>query len=524
MARLLRTAILIALILTGRVAMAQHTYYISKSTGSNSNSSTQAQSKSTPWASLPGMASCNANCGSYTPVAGDSFIMMGCDTWLASDMPVEWNWSGNASNPIYIGVDNTWYNTTACPSTWNRPIWSGQKTFISAHLFYSAWSQNTSYVTLDNIEIIQFHQGSSDPNIEIVFAGGGPDGGTISNWTYSNMYIHAWDIVTDGGCVIFGGVSNMTNTTYQYNVVNGADRTGENPAGGTCDVFYTYYGNSKILNNVIHDVVNAVLPTSGVEIGGNLIYNIIPTNAGNHCNAFETLGGGTYYIHDNVIMNMNCGGGETMFIAASQGEVDYVWNNVIFNLSGATGIAAPPTFGPGNSSITVSGVFLYNNTIVLGTSSTGGSCFNPSGQATGTLITTLNIQNNHCVTETGPVAAAGLIALGGTVTNTNNLAMTHGTATSDGYTASQTFAYSPTSSSSPTVGQGADLTSIWPAGFSSNDTSYACTYSQSAQTVTCPARAPVARPSGGWSLGAYQSGSAQGSAPNPPTNLTASVQ
>src|SRR5579885_2327833 len=51
-------------------AFAQHTYYISKATGSDSNTATQAQSKSTPWAHLPGMPSCTSNCASYRPQGG----------------------------------------------------------------------------------------------------------------------------------------------------------------------------------------------------------------------------------------------------------------------------------------------------------------------------------------------------------------------------------------------------------------------------------------------------------------------
>jgi len=56
------------------------TYYISKSLGSDSNTSTQAQARMTPWAHLPGMQSCTSNCASYTPQPGDQFILLGGDT------------------------------------------------------------------------------------------------------------------------------------------------------------------------------------------------------------------------------------------------------------------------------------------------------------------------------------------------------------------------------------------------------------------------------------------------------------
>src|ERR1035438_5998818 len=79
------------LLLMSLNALAQHTYYVSKSIGSDSNTSTQAQSKTRPWAHFPGMASCASNCSGHTPVAGDTFVLMGCDTWVNADLPVLWN-------------------------------------------------------------------------------------------------------------------------------------------------------------------------------------------------------------------------------------------------------------------------------------------------------------------------------------------------------------------------------------------------------------------------------------------------
>src|ERR1700735_490420 len=72
---------LAGLFFTSASLFAQHTYYISKSTGSDSNSASAAQSKSSPWAHLPGMASCTSNCAAYSPVPGDQFILKGGDTW-----------------------------------------------------------------------------------------------------------------------------------------------------------------------------------------------------------------------------------------------------------------------------------------------------------------------------------------------------------------------------------------------------------------------------------------------------------
>ena len=86
--------------------IAATTHYIAAN-GVDSNDGT---SEGAPWAHLPGMASCTANCASYTPAAGDQFILRGGDTWANASFPIAWTWSGSSGSPIYIGVDKTWYS------------------------------------------------------------------------------------------------------------------------------------------------------------------------------------------------------------------------------------------------------------------------------------------------------------------------------------------------------------------------------------------------------------------------------
>ena len=496
-------------------AFGANTYYVSKSAGSDSN---PAQSKSAPWAHLPGMASCTSNCGSYTPTAGDTFILMGCDVWVNGDLPVSWQWSGTSGNRITITVDKTWYNTANCPSAWNRPVWDLGKTGSQTYFFNPSSSGVTHDYTLDNIEMKGINQPNGGSNISMI----GNNGGGSSNLSFTNLYIHGWNVYADGGCNVFGSdFGGTSNILYQYNIVDGSDRTGENPAGGTCDAFYTSYQGVKILNNVIHDVTNGILPTTGVEIGGNLIYNILTTNADNHCNAIETLGGdATYYIHDNVIHNENgqCAGGETMFVGANGNETDYIWNNVIYGLTNSSGTMAPPIMGApttGNSD------YVYNNTIVVGTGATN-ACLGYSGQGSGTIFTIIDFRNNHCITSGSNAIDPTLATHSATTISSPNTLMSPSTATNQGYTASETFTYTPTSSTDGTVGAGTNLTSNWPSGFSTNDTPYACTYNSSAQTVNCPARTMNAR-SGAWDAGAYEYNTGD-TPPNPPTALTAIVQ
>lgn len=61
------------------------TFYVDSSVGSDSYTSTQAQSQSTPWAHMPGMSGCESNCASYSVQTGDIFVLKGGSTWKPSD-------------------------------------------------------------------------------------------------------------------------------------------------------------------------------------------------------------------------------------------------------------------------------------------------------------------------------------------------------------------------------------------------------------------------------------------------------
>src|SRR4029077_2703039 len=89
-------------------------------------------------------------------------------------------------------------------------------------------------------------------------------------------------------------------------------------------------------------------------------------------------------------------------------------------------------------------------------------------------------QNNLCINSTGSNGSGS--PSGKPVTISNNLGLTDSQATADGYTASQALPFSPISGSSVTVGAGANLASLWPAGFSTADASLICTQ-QTVNTV-----------------------------------------
>ena len=507
---------------------ATNTYYISKSTGSDSYTSTQAQSKSTPWAHFRGMASCSSNCASYTPVAGDTFVLMGGDTWVNSDFPILWKWSGTAGSRITIGVDPTWYTGAA----WARPIFDAQKATINGgavvgNVMFQAGpylSSATSYVTLDSIEMKGLYspdKGSSG-KLSYIQCNTNP----CHYWTFNNIYIHGWSVATDGHCVLVLLPGPLgVGDAFTNGIIDGSDRTDAIPytgsdtyhsgATGTCSALF--HLPDRVTGNVIHDVPNAIVGEiqvagpAGLEIGSNLIYNIIKTNnpAETHENAIETtdVHGGTYYIHDNVIHDIFYG--ESMMLGNSN-ETDYVWNNVIYNMSQTW----PPSW-PQNNGFTNMAVYAWNNTIVPAAAT---QCFTLSGYAG--KFTSVTIQNNHCISTSATIAPASWNGTAATIDH--NSLMTPTDTASFGYTSSQTFAYSPISGSVPTVRVGINLSSNCSGSLASicSGTGYACAYDAKSKSVICPARMPpVARPaSGAWDIGAYVG------ALQPPTSLQVTVR
>lgn len=508
----MKTFFLLILILALAAPSFGATYYISKSTGVDTNTSTQAKSKGTPWQHLPGMASCSSNCASYTPVAGDSFILMGCDTWVNSDLPISFDQSGTSGNRIYIGVDKTWYNATACPSGWNRPIIDAGGTSIGGFgwMIIMGPSSNTAYWTVDDIEWKGYeNQGRLFGCFN-----------QCQNYTIENNYFHGLAVTADNCNIIQLGATSTLGGLITQNIFDGSDRTGPSSGGtsGVCGAIFTVLP-AQFTNNVILDLPNGPVGYedggTSVILSGNLIYNMLDSYlAGTHANAIEILGGGTYYIHDNVLHDINQEGGESMMIG-NPSETDYVWNNLLYNLNASDPTHAQTPSVPQQNATGMS-MFFWNNTIV---SPGGQNCINYSSKTAS--WTAFTIQNNHCIN--GGAVNDNFSSMVTTYTVLTNTLMSTSTANSQGYTSAQTFAYSPTSITNSTVGTGTNLTASCTGSNTGlcSDTAYAC----SAQTVSgvyqvvCPARTANTRPtSAAWDVGAYEFQAGQNTVA-PATNL-----
>jgi hypothetical protein len=511
-ARCLHTAIVIGFILSSSSAFAQHTYYISKSVGSDSNTSTQAQSKSAPWAHIPGQAGCASQCAAYTPVAGDRFIFKGGDTWVASDLGITWLWSGTSGSKIYIGVDQSWFTG----ASWTRPKFDCQNTQCSQHNFGGlVWIQG-QWVIFDNIEFTGFSQTGSGYHMVEVYA---------SNTEVENCYFHGW--TRPAGSISqnsfaysdnFGEPGGGINNKFHDNVIDGADATNNDFFGG---IYHGY----EVYNNVIRYIYNG-LNGSFKHVHGNLIENNVDaqTGSGDHCNMVRIGGitGGepsTLWVYNNIVRNAGCMGGSNLYAIADDtctSCVTYVYNNILYN--------NPLSFDP---AVTIgghqnSGTYWYWNNTIQST----GPCFtNGDTNAQGEIA---HYQNNHCIQPSGSVICS--IAVGSCINDGGNLTQTAAQADAnnsphfDQYTASETYAYSPVASTNSTVGAGNNLTSSCIGNLAAlcSDMAYASYDTVNHKVVI---RTVNARPtSGAWDLGMYQYSNLVSQAPQSPTNLQIVVQ
>jgi hypothetical protein len=480
------------------------TYYISSSIGSDSNTAAQAQSKSTPWAHLPGMPSCTSICASYSPKPGDNFILKGGDTWTASDLGVNWNWSGNSGAKIYIGVDQTWF----AGASWTRPIFNCGNNPCAGPQGRQMWIDG-AYVTVDNIELTGLRQtGGSIQNIAIY----------SDHDEIENCYIHGWSRAageTDNGSSFAiaanssMGEGKVAGSSFHDNVIDGSDTTRDMWGG-------IEFGD-QVYNNVIRYVVSGMLGDF-TDVHGNLMEYTVYSYAGDHANLmfiFGPFNGSTnVWAYNNVVRHNRLAPGSMCFwINGNSGGhpewVSYAYNNVIYDCdNGVMALGSHPASGNTGT------YFIYNNTI-----DANGDAAMGNGEAPPRSVT--HFANNHCVNASSFITETGTTG----INDGGNLLQTLGQANAAGYTTNQTYAYSPTGAGSPTVGAGSNLTALCSGnlGAMSSDTIYP-TYDAVNHRVVM--RTVVARPaSGAWDIGAYEYQSSGNQPPviNSPTTAAGTV-
>jgi hypothetical protein len=499
------------------------TFYVSKTLGSDSNTTTQAKSKATPWAHLPGTAAagCTTGCSNnsfgcapackspqgYTPVAGDQFILYGGDTWGSSE---SFEWDGNGGSQCvttpngscdYIGVDQTWFNSGVCGASWCRPIFNYGGSVVSNAVAY-IFGQNT---TIDNIEFTGLATSGGTTN-HYIYVGAGGGGNTVEN-----VYLHNWSHQPSGDADNSSAIAcSGTNTVIHDSVIDGSDE-----AGGP-DMMTAVDGCTVQYNIVAKNITSGFLG-SGDVYHDLVIGPVLLGYTGGHRNGIQNAGANTYsYIiaYDILLTQVQNGGmGQFWFEQGSgnNGIPMYGFNLFEYNTVSGNNFDLCQN-GTGCGPFTI-----FNSTLNCGTAS---NCFGQSTGAGGTV----NLFNNHCVNNAGSVSCTA----GGTspldFIETDDLAQTTTQADSnttphfDKYTGSQTYVFSPVASTNSTVGAGTNMTSTCntiaalgsvyatAAGAAcKEDTTYAVTYDTANHTVIYPARTPNNRPAtGAWDIGAYE--------------------
>ena len=421
---------------------------------------------------------------SYTPVAGDSFVLYGGDTWVASDLGINTCpsgcWNGTSGAPISITVDKTWFTG----ASWARPIFNCQNTTCTLTGGSVMWLYS-DYWILDNVEFTGYRQTTGGGNI-ITTIGAGVE--------VKNTYIHGFsrDSGSSGNnsfafSTNFSSGSGGAGSSFHDNVIDGSDSPNQDFMGGVLH-------GPAVYNNVIRYVYNGM---NGVfnDIHANLVeYNYVATS-GDHCNMIfpqDLFSGTTIKIYNNVIRHAGCSGGTVLFTLANSSNtsaIAYQYNNVLYDNATAS------SEGIGSGGHNPTGVYYdYNNTV----QASGSNCFG-NGEAPNTKSVT-NWENNHCISGLAPCIGTGTTCndLGG------NITQTLAAANSAGYNASQTYAYSPISSGSPTVGTGNNLTGSCSGALADlcADTTYP-EYDSVNHVVVF--RSANSRPSSGaWGSGAYQ--------------------
>ena len=360
----------------------QNTYYIDNVSGSDSNSQSQARSKSTPWAHQPYMASFS---GSYSHTPGDCFVFKGGDTWVFADRPTITSGGSSTSKMDYYGTDPTWF----AGSSFTRPIFD-----IQANTATSVIHINANYVIWDDWEVVHSSCGVNETNQFAINTDRSNDPVYVTN-----NYIHSFSS-PKSGCgsagwfnVAIGDFGTFSGCTGKVdnNVIDGSDGNTGYPATlgviGPC---------SPITNNIFHDLCNAINSHSHL-IAYNLIYNIGPWSSSvANCDALGGLHENAVQIdddsdvHDNVIYHMS--NGELIQItprANPAWPVSHIYNNVLYS-----NVPTAIEIGTGGDPASTLGVLLvYNNTLECG-SAGGMGCLQ-----TYVSILSLTWENNHLINQ-----------------------------------------------------------------------------------------------------------------------------
>ena len=532
MNRLIRFTLLattITWMITGVASAA--TYYIA----ANGSDSSNGTSKITPWQHAPGMPNCKAACASASLQPGDSVIFRGGDTWHFGNSSLTpyvggktWTFSynGASGNPIYVGVDQTWY----AGSAWVRPILSGDNPITTSQVSSCTYDYNNvntvllgtdNHIRLDNFEMSGFCASeTSDPNAGMVNFGG-------TDAIVENMYFHGFTISNaaeyDEQVAIHGsgnGFKGDTTNQCLHNVFDNSDGslgvTGNYPSG-KASLESIQNACAVVAFNVFNRVSNGIVGTS-TSVHDNLFHDMYEPVGSVHGNIWNSnndglVNVGSQQFYNNVFYNIN----EGVSVWLMPTPTAYIFNNVAWNNSNSTNcyvIGGMPS----------ATVYFYNNT-------NDAPC-NLRALNNGSDPVwngTVYLQNNHLIGYPSATLTSIYNCDSGAtckwVDNGNELFQTEGVANSQGYTPADEYA--PAAGGS-TIGAGANLSSLCStfspdSEFCGGTSDGASEQGNNGGEIAFDPAIPMIPRQSSWDIGAYKFGSGGGQ-PAPPTGLAAVVQ
>jgi hypothetical protein len=538
---------LMVCVVTVRAASAAN-YYIAAN-GSDTNNGT---SKTTPWLHAPGMKSCANLCASANPQPGDQFIFRGGDTWHfgnSSATPYvgstgwNWSWSGSNGNPIYLGVDQTWYTG----SSWVRPVLTGDNPLNTSFVTSCAYDQSNlsfvnlskvSYVTLDNFDFPGKCWSSASTYQASV------NTYESSNLIISNNYFHGWTAVLGSQDNHYGILGNSNGpagkVTYNQivgNVFDGSDSSQGAANSAACASAYVpsspcqsgegvYSEGYDIHDNVFRYLSNMIVVVNAETVHDNLfeyLYNTYTPN-GPHSNVINEVGnitGGNTYFYNNIVRHTHVT--EDLYITV--GATAYFFNNVLWDNMNYFADIAPTNciiFGAVSSSGSQT-AYIYNNTVDgPNCNATFSSTNSPNMAWNGTAY----FQNNHLIGFTN-LAGFYHIDSGAAATikdNGNELFQTESVANAQGYVTGNNYA---PAAGGATIGAGASASSQCVAFSTDSElcggtSDGASEQSGSGGQIAVTPAIPMNPRQTAWDIGAYQFSGV--TPPSPPTGLSAIVE
>ena len=494
--------IMISVIFVGN-ALAATTHYIAAKGSDSSN----VTSKTTPWLHAPGMPSCSATCAAYTPVAGDSFILRGGDSWHFGNSSLSpytggtWDiytvaygtgkdsnciYEGTQTGCVYWGVDQTWYSGSA----WTRPILDGDNppsTSLVASCPYQV-ANTGQYVTN---ELVSLAPDSVFDNFEMRgLCSKNPNGGNGNQDGYvaylgtgiygtgmafeNNLYVHGWTATTTAGqgndsqpCVLFGGGANGLQS-IDHLVVDGSDSNAGSCAWATFPSFY-HLTNSIVrytqqgVGAWCHDIHDNIFEyiyehNSGAGSHSNIL-ECNDDSAGNAVNQPQNM---PNVFYNNIVRHVSTqftSDGQVNLWFCPESVPEYWFNNIIYDAGNGNfwDYAGPTIYSCPNTGHQ----YMFNNTLTDGSQPCHVSNVSHGGEY-------LVVYNQHLINT--PFDNGSTTPCTG-LSSATNIAMSDSTAVSQGYGSNTgrintqssincandgTTPCSPTAASNATVGTGAN--------------------------------------------------------------------